>query len=389
MRTWALPEHIEDVLPFDAQKLERARRIALDLFTSHGYELVIPPLLEYVDSLLSGSGHDMDLATFKLIDQLSGRTMGIRADTTPQVARIDAHVLNRQGVSRLCYAGSVLHTLPSGLGKSRQPFQVGAELYGHAGLDADIEIQQLMIDVLKAIGVKAAQLDIGHPAIFRSLVDLAGVDVETAEAMFVATEAKDIPALSQLAESAGAAKTALLALPTLYGGEEILARAAKVLPTDARITEALAQLTAIHTQFSAQGIVVSIDLGELGGFNYESGVVFAAFANGASDAVARGGRYDEVGKAFGRARAATGFSLDLKALLPLISTAETPETRRAILAPAVVDLRAKNEMMKLRAAGEIVIARLRGHDAHTHELGCDRELVLKDGEYIVVPLHNL
>lgn len=389
MRTWALPEHIEDVLPFDAQKLERARRIALDLFTSHGYELVIPPLLEYVDSLLSGSGHDMDLATFKLIDQLSGRTMGIRADTTPQVARIDAHVLNRQGVSRLCYAGSVLHTLPSGLGKSRQPFQVGAELYGHAGLDADIEIQQLMIDVLKAIGVKAAQLDIGHPAIFRSLVDLAGVDVETAEAMFVATEAKDIPALSQLAESAGAAKAALLALPTLYGGEEILARAAKVLPTDARITEALAQLTAIHTQFSAQGIVVSIDLGELGGFNYESGVVFAAFANGASDAVARGGRYDEVGKAFGRARAATGFSLDLKALLPLISTAEAPETRRAILAPAVVDLRAKDKMTKLRAAGEIVIARLRGHDAHTHELGCDRELVLKDGEYIVVPLHNL
>ena len=386
MRTWALPEHIEDVLPQDAQKLERARRVALDLFTSHGYELVVPPLLEYVDSLLSGSGHDMDLATFKLVDQLSGRTMGIRADTTPQVARIDAHVLNRQGVSRLCYAGSVLHTLPSGLGKSRQPFQAGAELYGHAGLDADIEIQQLMIDALNAIGVKAAQLDIGHPAIFRSLVDLAGVDAETAEAMFIATEAKDIPALNQLAQNAGVVKTALLALPTLYGGEEVLARAAKLLPADARITEALTQLTAIYTQFSAQGIVVSIDLGELGGFNYESGVVFAAFANGASDAVARGGRYDEVGKAFGRARAATGFSLDLKALLPLISTSET---RCAILAPAIVDSLAKNEMIKLRAAGEIVIARLHGHDAHTHELGCDRELILKDGKYVVVPLHNL
>ena len=386
MRTWALPEHIEDVLPQDAQKLERARRVALDLFTSHGYELVVPPLLEYVDSLLSGSGHDMDLATFKLVDQLSGRTMGIRADTTPQVARIDAHVLNRQGVSRLCYAGSVLHTLPSGLGKSRQPFQAGAELYGHAGLDADIEIQQLMIDALNAIGVKAAQLDIGHPAIFRSLVDLAGVDAETAEAMFIATEAKDIPALNQLAQNAGVVKTALLALPTLYGGEEVLARAAKLLPADARITEALTQLTAIYTQFSAQGIVVSIDLGELGGFNYESGVVFAAFANGASDAVARGGRYDEVGKAFGRARAATGFSLDLKALLPLIATSET---RRAILAPAIVDSLAKNEMIKLRAAGEIVIARLHGHDAHTHELGCDRELILKDGKYVVVPLHNL
>lgn len=385
MRTWALPEHIEDVLPQDAQKLERARRIALDLFTSHGYELVVPPLLEYVDSLLSGSGHDMDLATFKLVDQLSGRTMGIRADTTPQVARIDAHVLNRQGVSRLCYAGSVLHTLPSGLGKSRQPFQAGAELYGHAGLEADIEIQQLMIDALKAIGVKAAQLDIGHPAIFRALIDLAGVDAETAEAMFIATEAKDIPALAQLAENAGVAKTALLALPTLYGGEEVFAQAAKLLPTDARIAEALTQLKAIYTQFSAQGIVVSIDLGELGGFNYESGVVFAAFAKGASDAVARGGRYDEVGKAFGRARAATGFSLDLKALLPLISSSET---RRAILAPATEDALARTEMIKLRASGEIVIARLRGHDAHMHELGCDRELILKDGKYVVVPLHN-
>jgi ATP phosphoribosyltransferase regulatory subunit len=386
MRTWALPEHIEDVLPQDAQKLERARRVALDLFKSHGYELVVPPLLEYVDSLLSGSGHDMDLATFKLVDQLSGRTMGIRADTTPQVARIDAHVLNRQGVSRLCYAGSVLHTLPSGLGKSRQPFQAGAELYGHAGLEADIEIQQLMIDALKAIGVKAAQLDIGHPAIFRALVDLAGVDAETAEAMFIATEAKDIPALNELAQNAGVVEAALLALPTLYGGEEVFVRAAKLLPADARIAEALTQLKAIYTQFSAQGIVVSIDLGELGGFNYESGVVFAAFATGASDAVARGGRYDEVGKAFGRARAATGFSLDLKALLPLISTSEA---RRAILAPAIVDSLAKTEVIKLRAAGEIVIARLHGHDAHTHELGCDRELILKDGKYVVVPLHNL
>lgn len=390
MRTWALPEHIEDVLPQDAQKLERARRIALDLFKSHGYELVVPPLLEYVDSLLSGSGHDMDLATFKLVDQLSGRTMGIRADTTPQVARIDAHVLNRQGVSRLCYAGSVLHTLPSGLGKSRQPFQAGAELYGHAGLEADIEIQQLMIDVLNAIGVNAAQLDIGHPAIFRALVDLAGVNDETAEAMFVATEAKDIPALAQLAENAGATKTALLALPTLYGGEEVFARAAKLLPADARIAAALAQLKAIYAQFSAQGIVVSIDLGELGGFNYESGVVFAAFVNGASDAVARGGRYDEVGKAFGRARAATGFSLDLKALLPLISTSEM---RRAILGPvaenAAAELKAKEKMAALRATGEIVIARLRGHDAHTHELECDRELVLKDGQYVVAPLAKL
>lgn len=392
MRTWALPEHIEDVLPHDAQKLERARRIALDLFASHGYELVVPPLLEYVDSLLSGSGHDMDLATFKLVDQLSGRTMGIRADTTPQVARIDAHVLNRQGISRLCYAGSVLHTLPSGLGKSRQPFQAGAELYGHSGLEADIEIQQLMLDALRAIGVNAVQLDIGHPAIFRALVDLAGVSVDTAEAMFVATEAKDIPALINLSqsiqpsESADKLVKALLALPTLYGGEEVFARAASLLPTDARITKALAQLKSIYAKFSAQGVVVSIDLGELGGFNYESGVVFAAFADGASDAVARGGRYDEVGKAFGRARAATGFSLDLKSLLPLIAAGST---RHAILAPVTEDADARAEMAKLRAAGEIVIARLPGHDEHTHELGCNRELVLVNGQYAVVSLQNL
>jgi ATP phosphoribosyltransferase regulatory subunit len=320
---------------------------------------------------------------------LSGRTMGIRADTTPQVARIDAHVLNRQGVSRLCYAGSVLHTLPSGLGKSRQPFQAGAELYGHAGLEADIEIQQLMIDALEAIGVKAAQLDIGHPAIFRALVDLSGVTAETAEAMFIATEAKDIPALKELAELAqnnDVVKAALLALPNLYGGEEVFTRAAQLLPADPRIAGALAQLKAIYAQFSEQGIAVSIDLGELGGFNYESGVVFAAFANGASDAVARGGRYDEVGKAFGRARAATGFSLDLKALLPLIATSET---RRAILGPTGDATAAKEKIAALRAEGEIVISRLRGHDAHAHELGCDRELVLKDGRYVVVPLHNL
>ena len=245
-----------------------------------------------------------------------------------------------------------------------------------------------MIDSLNMIGVKAAQLDIGHPAIFRALVDLAGVNDETAEAMFVATEAKDIPALKQLTElvqNTDTVKAALLALPNLYGGEEVFSRATKLLPADARIAGALAQLKAIYAQFSEQGIVVSIDLGELGGFNYESGVVFAAFANGASDAVARGGRYDEVGKAFGRARAATGFSLDLKALLPLIPASEM---RRAILGPIVDDVVAKEKMAALRAAGEIVIARLRGHDAHTHELECDRELVLKDGQYVVVPLQN-
>ena len=385
MRTWALPEHIEDVLPQDAKKLEHIRRLALDVFAQHGYELIVPPLMEYVDSLLTGTGHDLDLATFKLVDQLSGRTMGIRADTTPQVARIDAHVLNRQGVSRLCYAGSVLHTLPSGLGKSRQPFQAGAELYGHAGLEADIEIQQLMIDALNAFGVRAVQLDIGHPAIFRALIDLAKVSPALADDIFVATEAKDAQSLSMLVASLGKYREAFLALPILYGDVSVLDRATKLLPKDERIANAIAQLREIAKHFFAQGITVSIDLGELGGFNYESGIVFAAFANGASDAVARGGRYDEVGKSFGRARPATGFSMDLKSLLPLVSG---QVTRGAILAPPVIDAAARIAIEALRADGEIVIAQLPGHDAHTHELGCDRQLVFKAGHWHVVPLQH-
>ena len=381
MRTWILPEHIEDLLPADARKLERLRRLVLDKFSRHGYELVMPPLLEYLESLLSGTGHDMDLATFKLVDQLSGRTMGVRADTTPQVARIDAHLLNRQGVTRLCYAGSVLHTLPAGLGKSRQPFQAGAEIYGYAGLAADIEIQQLMVDVLLELGVSGVQLDIGHPAIFRSLIDAAGVSPDVAEQAFVATEAKDIPALRALVPVLGESAQALLLLPQLYGESAVLADASARLPKTARITGSLAQLAEVERHFSRQGIQVSIDLGELGGFNYESGISFSAYARGAADAVARGGRYDEVGKAFGRARPATGFSMDLKALLPL--TADDPP-RAAILAPPAGDAAARAEVARLRAAGEIIVDRLPGADEHLAELACDRELRQIDGRWVVV-----
>lgn len=383
MRTWTLPEHIEDLLPADANKLERLRRAALDLFASHGFELVMPPLLEYVESLLSGTGHDLDLATFKLVDQLSGRTMGIRADTTPQVARIDAHLLNRQGVARLCYAGSVLHTLPAGLGKSRQPFQAGAEMYGHAGLEADIEIQQLMVDVLRALGVNDVQLDIGHPAIFRSLIASANVSPDVAEQAFLSTEAKDLPALKSLEAVLGTVYAAIAVLPTLYGDASTLTRAAELLPKQKTIADALSQLLAIEKHFTQQGIKVSVDLGELGGFNYESGITFAAFARGASDAVARGGRYDEVGKAFGRARPATGFSMDLKALLPLVP--DEP-VRRAILGPLQPDAAARAEIARLRASGETVIAALPGHDDHLHELGCDRRLILVNGRWTTVPL---
>ena len=373
MATWALPENIEDVLPADAAKLERMRRIALDTFAAHGYDLVIPPLLEYVESLLSGVGNDMDLATFKLVDQLSGRMMGLRADTTPQVARIDAHVLNRGGVTRLCYAGSVLHTLPSGLGKSRQPFQVGAELYGHAGLDADIEIQQLMLDTLSAVGIRAVRLDIGQPSIFRSLADAAAVAPQEREMLFAAVSGKDSATLAEFASKTStptqtlapteiAMRRAISRLPSLYGqdAERVIERARQELPALPGIEIALAQLSRVAAHFSAQGLAVSIDLGELGGFNYESGIAFAAFTDGASEAIARGGRYDDIGLVFGRARPATGFSMDLKSLLAFVE--DVPPTNKTVLAPASPDGEAREAMAAFRKQGYVVIGRLDGGD---------------------------
>ncbi|MBC7623932.1 MAG: ATP phosphoribosyltransferase regulatory subunit [Aeromicrobium sp.] len=387
MATWSLPENIEDVLPADAAKLERMRRIALDTFAAHGYELVIPPLLEYVESLLSGVGNDMDLATFKLVDQLSGRMMGLRADTTPQVARIDAHVLNRRGVARLCYAGSVLHTLPSGLGKSRQPFQVGAELYGHAGLDADIEIQQLMLDTLAALGVRAVRLDIGQPSIFRSLADAAALSAQEREMLFAAVSGKDSATLAEFAANTAnetptviTMRAAIARLPGLYGedADRVIAEAQQVLPTQPGIVAALEQLQRVAAHFSAQGFGVSLDLGELGGFNYESGIAFAAFTDGASDAIARGGRYDDIGLVFGRARAATGFSMDLKSLLRLVDDAAAPN--KIILAPPSPDRGARAAMEAFRQLGYVVVGRLGAAEAIDGPL-ITHVMELIDGEW--------
>ena len=383
MRNWLLPEYIEDVLPAEALRLEGMRRSLLDYFHVHGYQLVMPPMLEYVESLLSGTGHDLDLATFKLVDQLSGRHMGVRADITPQVARIDAHLLNRQGVARLCYAGSVLHALPAGLTKTREPFQVGAELYGHAGLESDIEIQQLMIAALKLIGVGDVHLDIGHPAIFRCLLHESRCDAQRAHELFHATQSKDIPALKQATHGLSL-QAAFLTLPTLYGASDVLKRARVQLPRLPQIDAALTDLERLTATMGANGVQLSIDLAELGGFNYESGIVFAAFAKGSPDAVARGGRYDEVGKAFGRARPATGFSLDLKPLLGLAPQAALPV---GIVAPAVAgDSALLAKMTALRKAGEVVIQELPGHEAHRAELGCDRQLEKIAGQWQIVPL---
>jgi ATP phosphoribosyltransferase regulatory subunit len=309
---WVLPEYIEDILPKEAMRIEKLRRKVLDLFFSKGFELVIPPLLEYTDSLFTGTGHDLELRTFKVVDQLSGKMMGLRADMTPQVARIDAHLLNRKGVTRLCYCGSVLHTRPRGPGATREPLQIGAEIYGEAGVAADVEILQLLCAALDAAGVRNARVDIGHVAVFRSLARAAEVDGETEVALFEALQKKDLPALRGLTKKLSSkTKEALLLLPELYGGAEILDVAEEKLPKIGELTRALGALRRLA---KACTIAASFDLAELRGYHYHSGAVFDAYCDGVAGAVARGGRYDEAGKAFGRARPATGFSIDLRSL---------------------------------------------------------------------------
>lgn len=316
MRAWLLPENIEDVLPPKAWRLEGVRRAMLDLFRSRGFELVVPPLIEYVDSLLTGAGTDLDLKTFKLVDQLSGRMMGVRADMTPQVARIDAHLLGHNAVNRLCYAGSVLHTVPDGVYRSREPMQLGAELYGVAGVEGDLEMLTLMLDALQAAGLKNIQLDIGHVGIYRALVEQAAMPADQESALFKALQSKaadEVGTLCQGLDSKLAA--ALVDLAQLYGGAETLPAARTALPDNPRIHAALDTLAHLIDSLQGRGIEIALDLAELRGYGYHSGVVFAAYTGGHSRAIALGGRYDEAGKAFGRARPATGFSLDLRELV--------------------------------------------------------------------------
>jgi ATP phosphoribosyltransferase regulatory subunit len=309
---WVLPEYIEDILPAEAKRIEDLRRRVLDLFFAKKYELVMPPLLEYVDSLLTGTGHDLELRTFKVVDQLSGRMMGLRADITPQVARIDAHLLNRKGVARLCYCGSVLHTRPLSPGATREPIQIGAELYGDAAVGADVEILQLLCSALGLARAKNARIDIGHVAVFRAIAHEAEVGAEREAELFEALQRKDVPAIRALAKPLPAkTREALLLLPNLYGGAEVLDEAEARLPKMAEIKRALATLRKLA---KACKFPASFDLAELRGYHYHSGVVFDAYCDGVTGAVARGGRYDEVGKAFGRARPATGFSIDLRSL---------------------------------------------------------------------------
>ena len=375
MPNWLLPENIADVLPSEARKIEELRRLMLDNFRLYGYELVMPPLLEYLESLMTGAGKDTDLRTFKLVDQLSGRMLGLRADMTIQVARIDAHLLNRASVTRLCYAGSVLHTRPSGLHATREPLQIGAEIYGHAGLEADAEIQELALASLALAGFTEVRLDLSHVGLLRALIADDAAAIKDEAALYALLRAKDTPALAALSAAyLPVTRAALLALPGLYGDIDVLKRAREVLPPLPGVSKALAELAALAG--SALGRAeVAIDLADLRGYQYESGAMFALYVPGLPNAVARGGRYDHVGEAFGRARPATGFSLDLRELARLLPTAER---KHSIRAPWGNAPELKEKIAALRKAGEVVIQSLPGHSNEQDEFECDRALVLDD-----------
>jgi len=378
---WLLPEHIADVLPAQARHIEELRRALLDVARCYGCELVMPPLAEHIESLLSGTGHDLDLRTFKLVDQLSGRTLGVRADSTPQVARIDAHLLNRAGVTRLCYCGPVLHTRPAGMQATREPLQFGAEIYGHAGVEADLEVQDLALDCLRSAGLEGAALDLADARILRAL--LAGVDAPRRAELHAVLAGKDVARLRELvAGLPDAVAAALLALPSLYGGVEVLARAREVLPALPGIVAALADLATLahHARQAHPQVQVGFDLADVGGSAYYSGARFAVYARGSSDAVARGGRYDEVGAVFGRNRPAVGFSLDLKELA-LLSPGRGG--RAAIRAPWADDGGLRAAVRRLREQGETVVCVLPGHEHEGQEFECDRELVADDGRWTV------
>jgi ATP phosphoribosyltransferase regulatory subunit len=357
---WLLPEHIADVLPARARQVETLRRGLLDAAESFGFELVIPPMLEHIESLLSGTGHALDLQTFKLVDQLSGRTLGLRADSTPQVARIDAHLLNPSAVARLCYCGPVLHTRATGNGASREPLQFGAEIYGHAGLEADLEILDLALECLAVVGLKGAVLDLADTRIVRAV--LAGVPVDAArlDAVHAALAAKDAAELAAVARGFPAeARRGLEALLSLYGDASILESARRALPARAAIGTALDELgqLARHAGEAHPDVRIGFDLADSSGYAYYSGARFAVYAQGASDAVARGGRYDEVGAIFGRTRPAVGFGLDVKEMAQLVPPAAA---KAAIRAPGSGDAALRGAVRQLRARGEVVVRELPG-----------------------------
>ncbi len=399
-RAWLLPEHIADVLPAQASMVELLRRRLLDEARCRGYELVMPPLLEHLESLLSGTGRELDLQTFKLVDQLSGRTMGLRADTTPQAARIDAHLLNRAGVTRLCYCGPALRTLPAGPFGHREPLQFGAELFGHGGLEADLEVLELALDLLcetlgKAPGIPSAELqtplggavvDLGDARILRALLDGPDDDKSARADIVRALARKDAAELRDASRGlAGPVRASLRALLDLHGGAEVLEAAQMSLPADPRIATCLADLRRVVERLAVAcpGVGVGVDLADMGGFAYYTGLRYAVYVAGASDAVVRGGRYDEIGSVFGRSRPAVGFGLDVKVLAGL--TPDHP-VRAAIRAPWSEDAALQEAVRRLRGAVETVVIDLPG--SHAEECGreVDREIAYVAGRWVLQPV---
>ena len=384
MNRWLLPEDIADVLPAEARKVETLRRNILDLYQSYGYELVAPPILEFLDSLLTGTGSDLNLQTFKLVDQLSGRTLGLRADITPQVARIDAHLLNRDGVTRLCYAGSVAHARTPVGSTAREELQLGAEIYGCATWQADLEAITLLLKTLSLAGLDRVYLDLSHAGILNGILAKENLPIAEMETLYGFLQSKDRPRLSGWAQSLPEQTAkALLALTELNGPcAEVLSNAKKALPQTPEVKEALAQLAHLIDSANdlSQGLELSIDLADLRGYQYHSGVMFAAYVEKLPQPIARGGRYDQVGKAFGRARPATGFSLDL---LTLASLSPNPKPKNAILAPWDNDAQLKQSIDALRQAGEVVIQQNAGESMQSAEYICDRELVKQGGKWTV------
>ena len=379
MSAWVLPDHIADVLPSEARHIEEIRRDLLDMARCYGYELVMPPLLEHLESLLSGAGEALDLQTFKLVDQLSGRMMGLRADSTPQVARIDAHLLNREGVTRLCYCGPVLHTRPGGPHATREPLQFGAELYGHTGLEADLEILTLALDSLQVTQVGPISVDMADARIAHALLKDLSLSSAQVSQIHAALAAKDASELRDLLRTAPSATSiALVNLLQLYGDASVLEEAQRVLPALPDIVSALTQLKWLASH--VQGARVSFDLADMRGYAYYSGSMFSLYAPGASDALARGGRYDEVGQVFGRKRPAVGFSLDIKSL---VSVAADRPLRAAIRAPWGEASELRTAIASLRRQGETVVCVLPGHESQVDEFHCDRELVQAAGQWVV------
>jgi ATP phosphoribosyltransferase regulatory subunit len=388
MSAWVLPDHIADVLPSEARHIEDLRRTLLDAARGYGYELVIPPQLEFLESLLTGTGQALDLQTFKLVDTLSGRTMGLRADTTPQVARIDAHLLNRQSVTRLCYCGSVMHTQPAKPHATREPMQFGAEIYGHAGGEADLEVMLLAIDCLKRAGLKALTVDLADARLVRGL--LAGVMAtpEALEQVYAALATKDVATLAELTAGFPAAqREGLFKLVHLYGDERVLSEAKQAGLHGSNLDSLLTHLKSLADQIKTlhPDVSVSFDLADSRGYAYYTGARFAVYAPGADDAICRGGRYDEVGSVFGRNRPAVGFSLDIKALVAAVPAQPLKAAIRAPW-PQAGDAQLRAAITRLRDAGETVVCTLPGHEGELQEFDCDRELIEVAGAWAVKAL---